>query len=85
MELIELIPALLEIMKSPNGQAYVFVILYAGMGFYVYKMTTQLNNFKKTMSEYRDHTDEQFKEVRDELNDMKKLLYKMAGKLEVES
>jgi hypothetical protein len=37
------------------------------------------------MSEYREHTDEQFKEVRDELNDMKKLLYKMAGKLEVEA
>jgi hypothetical protein len=55
------------------------------MGFYIYKMMTQLNNAKKTMTEFRDHTDEQFKEVRDELNDMKKLLYKMAGKLEVES
>lgn len=85
MELLELIPALLDIMKSPNGQAYVFVILYSGMGFYIYKMMTQLNNAKKTMSDFRDHTDEQFKEVRNELNDMKKLLYKMAGKLEVES
>jgi 2-hydroxy-3-keto-5-methylthiopentenyl-1-phosphate phosphatase len=85
MELIELIPALLDIMKSPNGQAYVFVILYTGMGFYIYKMMTQLNNAKKTMTEFREHTDEQFKEVRNELNDMKKLLYKMAGKLEVES
>lgn len=85
MELIELIPALLEIMKSPNGRAYVFVILYTGMGFYIYKMMTQLNNAKKTMTEFREHTDEQFKEVRDELNDMKKLLYKMAGKLEVEA
>jgi hypothetical protein len=85
MELLRLTLTLLEIMKSPNGQVYVFIILYAGMGFYIYKMTTQLNNFKKTMSEYRSHSDEQFKEIREELNDMKKLLYKMAGKLEVES
>ena len=85
MELLELIPALLDIMKSPNGQAYVFVILYAGMGFYIYKMTIQINNFKNAMEETREHTDDQFKEISSELNDMKKLLYKMAGKLEVES
>lgn len=85
MELIELIPALLDIMKSPNGQAYVFVILYAGMGFYIYKMTIQINNFKNAMEETIEHTDDQFKEISSELNDMKKLLYKMAGKLEVES
>ena len=85
MELIELIPALLDIMKSPNGQAYVFVILYSGMAFYIYKMTTQINNLKSTMQEYRAHTDQQFEKVSVELKQMNKVLYKMAGKLEVDS
>lgn len=85
MELIELIPALLDIMKSPNGQAYVFVILYSGMAFYIYKMTAQINNLKSTMQEYRAHTDQQFEKVSVELKQMNKVLYKMAGKLEVDS
>jgi len=84
MEIIRLIPSLLDILRGPNGQAYVFVILYGGMGFYIYKMTTQINILKNTMHEYRSHTDEQFSTVAQELKQINKVLYKMAGKLEVE-
>ena len=85
MELLELIPALLDSMKSPNGQAYVFIILYGSMGFYIYKMTSKVNNLKTTLKEIRSHTDSQFESVSLELKQINKVLYKMAGKLEIES
>ena len=84
MEIIRLIPSLLDILRGPNGQAYVFVILYGGMGFYIYKMTNQVNMLKSTMNEYRSHTDEQFSKIALELKQINKVLYKMAGKLEIE-
>lgn len=84
MEIIRLIPSLLDILRGPNGQAYVFVILYGGMGFYIYKMTNQVNILKSTMNEYRSHTDEQFGKIALELKQINKVLYKMAGKLEIE-
>lgn len=84
MEILELITSLFELLKTTNGAAFVVIITYVLMAGYIYRLTIALNSLQKTVEIYKEQSDRQLAELLQEFRQMSRIVYKMAGKLEVE-
>lgn len=83
MDFLEILIALFDLIGGAGAPAYAMLIIYVCMGAYLYKMTIQINEIKKSMLEYKTHTNSQIEKVLIELTNISKVVYKMAGKLEI--
>lgn len=84
MELLRYAPSLHTLIQTASGQFFVVFFAYVVMGVYIYRMFNEISIIKKNMEKYKTETDEAIKNVLNELKQVSRVVYKMAGKLEID-
>jgi hypothetical protein len=84
MELLRYAPSLYTLIQTDSGQFFLLCFAYAIMGIYIYKMFNKINSIQKDMEKYKNQTDDNIKKVFEELKQVSRVVYKMAGKLEID-
>lgn len=83
MEILRYAPSLHTLIQTASGQFFVVFFAYVLMAVYIYKMFNEISIIKKNMDKYKSDTDDAIKNVLNELKQVSKVVYKMAGKLEI--
>ena len=84
MEILRYAPSLHTLIQTASGQFFVVFFAYVLMAVYIYKMFNEIAMIKKNMHEYKNDTDQAIKSVLNELKQVSRVVYKMAGKLEID-
>lgn len=84
MEILRYAPSLHTLIQTASGQFFVVFFAYVLMAVYIYKMFNEMAMIKKSMHEYKNDTDQAIKSVLNELKQVSRVVYKMAGKLEID-
>ena len=85
------IAAIYEAVGGGGSPIMLLVVGYCSLGYFIYKMNMQLNYLKKNVNDYQKQTTEdiqsikiEFKAHQKEIQGMSMILYKIAGKLDVD-
>ena len=84
MEILRYAPSLYTLILTASGQFFVVFFAYVVMAVYIFKMFNEISAIKKNMEKYKAQTDDAIKNVLTELKQVSRVVYKMAGKLEVD-
>lgn len=84
MELLKYAPSLYTLIQTASGQFFVVLFAYVVMAVYIFKMFNEISTIKKNMEKYKTQTDDAIKNVLTELKQVSRVVYKMAGKLEID-
>ena len=90
MQELGVLAAIYEAFGAHNSPVSFLLVGYCSMAYFIYKMNMQLNHLKNNVQEYQKQTAEEiqsikieFKTHQKEIQSMTMVLYKIAGKLDV--